>query len=297
MIRFTEFIAEGVTATTRQGITHLQDMRPEEFVKWVREVRAAGGVLSNYKTVMKIDGLGARFGRAANGKVFFEGSRTGPIFDSGAFSAHAIGKGARQEIVLRAKHYDDMLEVFKRGQFMRAVPNDAKIVCEIFYNPMGTQDGANGITFVTVKYDKTKLGSLMSIMPYTVLEASTGRGHPLKDAILAALYKESNDKIRIINPNLRMTSIDVRGVIDTVATIKDEALAVIRSRKHADREAKQNILSVIQNAKNELADYILAHPGVEGKFKLGTEIEGIVLHINDKPYKITTPEFKASKRK
>lgn len=296
MLSFSEFIKEEVAATTRQGIAHLQDMKPEEFISWVKSVKAAGSVLSDYKTVMKIDGLGARFGRAANGQIFFEGSRTGPIFDSGAFSAHAIAKGSAEEIVLRAKHYDDMLEIFKTAKFMQVIPNDTKVVCEIFYNPMARED-EDGITYVTVKYDKTKLGSLMSIMPYTILQASTGIEHPRKQEILDALYKQSNDKIRIIDPNLKMRTIDVSGIIDTVSTLEDGALQIIKSRKAADKEARQNILSIIQKAKDELAAYLLAHPGIEGKFKLGKNIEGIVIHINDKPFKITTDEFKASKRK
>jgi hypothetical protein len=296
IISFKEFIAESVATTTRQGITHLQDMKPEEFVSWIKSVKAAGGVLSNYKTVMKIDGLGARFGRDSSGKIFFEGSRTGPIFDSGAFSAHAIAKGASDEIVLRAKHYDDMLELFKTADFMKAVPNDTKVVCEIFYNPMAKEE-EDGITFVTVKYDKTKLGSLMSIMPYTVLQASTGLEHPDKKKILDDLYKKSNEKIKIIDPNLKMGSIDISGIINTVATIEDGALEILKSRKAIDRDAKQNILDIIQKAKNDLASYLLAHPGIEDKFKLGQNIEGIVIHVNDKPFKITTDEFKASKRK
>lgn len=296
MIRFSKFLKEEVTTTTRQGIVHLQDMKPEEFIGWIKGVKAAGGVLTDYKTVMKIDGLGARFGRAANGQPFFEGSRTGPIFDSGAFSAHAIAKGAAEEIVLRAKHYDDMLELFKNASFMKAVPEDTKVVCEIFYNPMA-QDDDDGIAYVTVKYDKSKLGSLMSIMPYTILQASTGLEHPRKEEILAALYKESNDKIQIINPNLKMHSIDVSGIIDTASTLEDGALEVIKSRKAADKEAKQNILAIIQKAKDELASFLLAHPGIEDKFKLGPNIEGIVIHINSKPYKVTTNAFKASKRK
>jgi hypothetical protein len=296
MLSFKEFIEEQVAPTTRQGITHLQDMKPEEFISWIKEVKAAGGILSNYKVVMKIDGLGARFGKAKDGRPFFEGSRTGPIFDSGAFSAYALAKGASEEILLRAKHYDDMLEIIKNAEFMKVIPNDTKIVCEIFYNPMAHED-EDGITFVTVKYDKSKLGKLMSIMPYTVLQASTGLEHPQKQEILNALYKQSNDEIRIIDPNLKMHSIDINGIIDTVHTLDDDALRILKSRKASDREAKQNILAIIQKAKDELAKYLLAHPGIEGKFKLGPNIEGIVIHINNKPFKITTDEFKASKRK
>lgn len=296
MITFKQFIIfEDVAATKRKGIPHLQKMPPEEFIKWVKEVKQqAKGILSNYKVVMKIDGLGARFGKDRSGRVFFEGSRTGPVFDSGAFSSYAKQKGASEEIILRAKHYDDMLEIFKKSDFMKVIPNNTKVICEIFYNPMAKEDD-DGITFVTVKYDKSKLGKLMSIMPYDVIEANSGSPHPEKDKILENLYEQSNENIKFINPNLKMREINISGIIDTVATLDDDSLRIINSRKKSDHDAKQNLLAIIQKAKDELADYLLSHPGIEDKFKLGPNIEGIVMHINDQPYKITTKEFKQSK--
>lgn len=242
-------------------------------------------------------GLGARFGKDLNGKPFFEGSRTGPVFDSGAFSAYARGKSDDVEMISRAEHYDNMLEIVKSKSFMDAVPNNTKIVSEIFYNPMA-QESDMGITFVTIQYDKRKLGSLMTIMPYTVLQADTGIEHPQKESILKALYAKSDDKIKIINPNLKFTEIDVSIFANAASAIPDDALSILKSRKMVDKPAKQNLLNMIQKIKDDLADYLLDHPGIEGKFKLGPEIEGVVLHLPDKngtaPYKITTPEFKSS---
>jgi hypothetical protein len=153
-----------------------------------------------------------------------------------------------------------------------------------------------GITFVTVQYDKKKLGSLMSIMPYTVLQADTGMEHPEKDTILKALYLKSDDKIKIIDPNLKFTEIDVSIFADAANAIPENAITIIKSLKRADKPAKQNLLNVIQKIKDDLADYLLSHPGIEGKFKLGPDIEGIVLHLPSKegttPYKITTHDFK-----
>lgn len=300
MISFRAFVklTEEVAASRRQGITHLHEMKPEQFVQWMKSVKTElGGVLKNIKAVMKIDGLGARFGRAENGKPFFEGSRTGPIFDTGAFSAYARSKTDDVGMIARAEHYDNMLELFKTSSFMDAIPNNTKVVCEIFYNPMAKESDV-GITFVTVQYDKKKLGSLMSIMPYTVLQADTGMEHPDKDAILKALYSQSNDKIKIINPNLKFTEIDVSVYANAASAIPEDALTILKSRKPADRPAKQNLLNIIQKIKDDLADYLLSHPGIEGKFKLGPEIEGVVLHLPDKegtsPYKITTQDFKAA---
>jgi|PlaIllAssembly_1097288.scaffolds.fasta_scaffold00009_12 hypothetical protein len=301
MIRFRDFIAiqEEVVASRRQGITHLQEMKPEEFVAWMRTVKTElGGILKNVKAVMKIDGLGARFGKDANGRPFFEGSRTGPVFDSGAFSAHARGKTDDVEMIARAVHYDNMLEIFKKEDFMSALPNNTKVVCEIFYNPMA-EETEKGIKFVTVSYDKSRLGSLMTIMPYTVLDASSGHDSPDKSSILKSLYQKSSDKIKIIDPNLKFTEIDVSVYADAASVYSDESLQILKSRKATDRADKQNLLNALQKIKDDLADYLLTHPGIEGKFKLGPEIEGVVLHLPDRatgtaPYKITTDAFKAS---
>lgn len=300
MISFRKFLKlnEEVSTSRRQGIQHLTDMKPEQFIQWMKTVKnETMGVLKNIKCVCKIDGLGAKFGKDINGKPFFEGSRTGPVFDSGAFSAYARSRTDDVEMIARAEHYDNMLEIFKSNSFMDAVPQNTKIVCEIFYNPMAKETDL-GITFVTIQYDKKKLGSLMTIMPYTVLQADTGIEHPQKESILKALYSKSNDKIKIINPNLKFTEIDVSVFANSASAIPDNALSILKSRKQSDKPAKQNLLNMIQKIKDDLADYLLKHPGIEGKFKLGPEIEGVVLHLPDKvgtvPYKITTPEFKTA---
>lgn len=300
MISFRAFVrlTEEVATTRRQGIQHLTDMKPEQFVQWMKTVRTEmSGVLKNIKAVMKIDGLGFRCGKDKSGKVFIEGSRTGPISDEGAFSAYARGKTDDIEIISRAVHYDDILKLFQTSDFMSAVPKNTKIVAELFYNPMAKESDM-GITFVTVQYDKRKLGSLMSIMPYTVLQADTGMEHPDKAAILKALYSKSDDKIKIIDPNLKFTEIDVSVYANAASVIPEDTLAILKSRKPADKPAKQNLLNIIQKIKDDLADYLLKHPGIEGKFRLGPEIEGVVLHLPGKegtsPYKITTQDFKSA---
>ena len=299
MKTFRQFIDEQVSSTRRVGIQHLQQMDPIKFVEWLRDVKnETKGILKDIKCVAKIDGLGARFGKDSNGRPFFEGSRTGPIFDSGAFSAHARGKTDDVEMITRATHYDDMLEIFKTADFMSALPNNTKVVCEIFYNPMA-EETEKGIKFVTVNYDKNKLGSLMTIMPYTVLDASTGHDSPDKISILKELYKKSSTKIKIIDPNLKFNEIDIKIYADAASVYSDESLAILKSRKAVDKADKQNLLNALQKIKDDLADYLLAHPGIEGKFKLGPEIEGVVLHLPDRasgtaPYKITTDAFKAS---
>ena len=217
-------------------------------------------------------GIGFRCGKDSDGKIYIEGSRTGPIFDEGSFSSYAKGKTDDIEIIARAVHYDNILVKIKSASFMKAVPNNTKIVCELFYNSMSEMN-EKGIKFVTITYDKTKLGSEMTILPYTILESSSGKEHPEKDEILSNLYKQSNDKIKIIDPNLNFTEIDINTWIDPISTISDDSLLILKSRKAADKENKQNLLNIIQQMKDEMGDYLLNHPGIEGKFKLGSDIE------------------------
>lgn len=276
MISFKKFLRlhEEVVSTRRQGIQHLQEMPPEIFIQWMRSVRnELGGVLKNIKSVMKIDGIGFRFGKDISGKVFIEGSRTGPISEVGAFSAYARNKTDNVEIIARAVHYDNILELFKNLEIMKSLPSNTKVVSELFYNPMA-KENETGITFVSVQYDKSKLGSLMTIMPYTVLQADIGLEHLQKEMILKNLYSESNDKVKIIDPNLKFEEIDITAFVEPASTITDSSLEIVKSRKQSDRVEKQNILNIIQKIKDDLSDYLLSHPGIEGKFKLDQKSRG-----------------------
>ena len=296
MKSFQEYLIEqspDVVETRRSNMVHFQDMKPIEFINFLREIKdTMGGKLTDLKTVMKVDGLGYRFGRDRNGRIFVEGSRTGPIFDDKAFSTYAKEHSIDPEVIARAEHYDDILSLFKNQSFMRVVPDDRKVVCEIFYNPMAVES-ETGITFVTVEYDKTKLGKMMTILPYNVTVASTGDPAPDEQRIINDLLSQSNSDIKILNPRLKMGTIDINAFIDPVLSLGPNAINVLISRKAVDKPSKEIILGVINKAKDELAEYLLDHPEIVGKYNLGPNIEGIVLHIRGKVFKITTPEFKS----
>ena len=299
MIRsFKQHLVEDVMATTRQNMLHLQKMKDIDFIDFIQDVSSAmKGKLKNIKVALKIDGLGARFGKDAKGKPFFESSRSGPVFNPDSFSAYAKSRGSTGEMMLRALHYDDLFKQVVNSKAMSAVPADAKVITEIFYNPMAALDD-EGITFVTVKYDKNKLGSLMTLFPHAVVYSSTGKPHPDGDKILKAIVATSNDKIRVIDPSLSMQGdIDVSGMIDPILSLGKDARVTLTSLKHGDKESKANIRAVIQRVKDEVADYILNHEHILDKLKLGPDIEGLVLTIGGRDIKVTTPQFKASKAK
>lgn len=298
MKSFTQYLKEEAVATKRQNMLHLQKMKDEEFIEFVRKVKnEMGGKLADVKVSLKVDGAGARFGKDANGKVFFEGSRTGPIYEPKSFSTHAKSKGYEGEMLVRAGHYDDIFDIVTKSDFIKTLPNNTKVVCELFYNPMGEMSD-DGIKFVTVKYDKKKLGKVMTIVPFSVLVASTGQKHAYSSEIIKSLYKQSDEDIKFIDPSLTTSGqIDISAFVDPVLSLNQHSLNILRSRKAEDKAAKENIKALIQNVKNALAEYILKHENILDKFKLGPDIEGLVLNINGQDVKVTTPEFKASKAK
>ena len=298
MKTFAQFISEDAIATKRINMIHLQKMRDEDFIEFVQSIKSTmNGKLENLKVQIKADGIGSRFGRDAAGKVFYEGSRTGPIYTPKAFSAHARGRGATGEILARAEHYDDIFDIITSSKFAADLPPDTKVVCEIFYNPMG-QIEDDGIKFISIKYDRNKLGRVMSIIPFAAISASTGE--PLANAaeIIDGLFKYSTDDIKFIDAKLQTAgSIDISALVDPIMSLNTDSLTILKSRKAADREAKENLRSIIQRVKDAIADYILNHENILDKFKLGPDIEGLVLDINGQTVKVTTPEFKASKQK
>lgn len=298
MKSFTQYLKEEAVATKRQNMLHLQKMKDEEFIEFVRKVKSEmGGKLADVKVSLKVDGAGARFGKDANGKVFFEGSRTGPIYEPKSFSTHAKSKGYEGEMLMRAGHYDDIFDIVTQSDFIKTLPNNTKVVCELFYNPMG-EISDDGIKFVTVKYDKKKLGKVMTIVPFSVLVASTGQKHAYSSEIIKSLYNKSNEDIKFIDPSLTTSGqIDISAFVDPVLSLNQHSLDILKSRKTADKAAKENIKALIQNVKNALAEYILKHENILDKFKLGPDIEGLVLNIDGQDVKVTTAEFKASKVK
>ncbi len=296
MITFKQYLAEEVMASKRKSLVHLQQMKPIEFLQWAKGIHMdTGGVLKNLNVTLKVDGLGARFGKSDDGQFFFEGSRTGPIFKEKAFSSHAKEKGSKDEVVKRAMHYDDMFDLLKAAAVTKAVPAGAKVVCEIFYNPIGTHTEGSSV-FVSIKYDTSKLGKVMSIIPITVLNASTGEEHDDRDAIMKKLYAASSNDVKVIDPSLKSKSIDIKAQIKDVVKYGDAEIELLQSRKAADKPGKEALIGALQDAKDALAQYLLDHPGIEGKDKLGKDIEGLVMNVNGSPVKVTTQDFKDKKK-
>lgn len=287
---------ENVLTTKRTSMLHLQKMCDLEFVRLMQSLD--DGKLKNTSISLKVDGAGARFGKDVRGRPFFEGSRTGPIFEPKSFTTYVKGKGITDEAQLkRASHYDDMFDIIVSSAFVERLPNDTKVIVELFYNPMG-EETKEGIKFVSVSYDKSKIGNIMTIFPFSAVCASNSSLHPNRKEIVENLYVQSNKDLLFIDPLLDVSEdIDLSSKIAPLFDMKDSDFNLLVSRKTTDKEAKTSLKCVIQKVKEDVADFILNHKNILNKFKLGQEIEGLVLNIEGQNIKITTHDFKAHKVK
>ena len=295
MLSFKEFLNEQSVATSkRQGIQHFQDMKPIEFINWLNEVKKTHkGILKGIKVNLKVDGGNFKIGKDSNGTPFVEGSRTGPIFDDNAFSRHALSSNKSEEIVTRAFHYDKVAELLKKSKLMKALPNDSKLIFELFYNPMG-KDLGNHIQFVTVQYDKAKLGDIITVIPYNCVYASTGQPRPDEQEIISEIEKQSSKDIRVVSPRLGFSGVDLNGIIDPINQFDDEAKRIITSRKKADKEQKSALLQILAQIKQKIYDELLLNPKyLDGLDRICNpdDNEGICLFLPHGTFKMTSQKF------
>ena len=312
IISFKEYILnEEVAANKRQGLTHLRKMKPADFLDWLKSVKdEAKGIIGSHNTKanLKVDGSGFHLGKDSNGKPFIEGSRTGPQFDPGVFTNYAKNKHSPDspiylDVMKRSGHYDDILRLFisssKLKKLRDAIPNGAKVYCELFYNPMAEMEDSTGIQFVTIKYDKKKIGSLMTLALYGVKESETGKPHPNEKEIMKAVMSASTSEVKVVSSSLSFTDkgIDIKTEINLLDTLLDdinETKRIATSRKKIDKEKKMNVLSVIDAVKEKLESKILFNPEICDQDRLCdiSSGEGLVLHLNTgQSIKIINPYF------
>jgi hypothetical protein len=301
MITFRQYLAEEseseIAKTKRQGIVHFQDMKPVEALQFLRKIKdEMKGKLKDIPVTLKVDGGSLRFGKDKKGEYFLETGNSGPIQSKKAFSTFNRDKGVTSEVIIqRAMHYDDIYDHIEDSKIWETLPNDAKVSCEILYNPMGEEVEDDHLKFVSVKYNAHKLGKLMTLVPITVTVSSTGAAHPDKDKIIDDLLSQSDKDIKIISPKLKPLTLDVEAHLKPLESIGEDAEQILKSLKHADKPLKLEYQVILNAIKARVADAIMQHP-IKGRDVIGDEIEGYVVELDGKLYKVTTPKFKQAKK-
>lgn len=301
----TESIQEAVATSKRKGVVHLEKMKDLDFLQFVEEIQDQQGSsfdLANVKMTVKIDGLGGRFGKDANGEPFFESSRSGPIKTAGAFSKHMQDQGTDDpEKLARAEKYDSLFE-----EIMDLISdvdrelgddflNNTKVHCEILYTPMATETAEGKLKYVSVEYDKLPDQVQLAVVPLFVEQADTGSDHPRNDEIKQQLNQlgRMNDAMFIDNTVLQKGKLDVTHILQPLDNIQ-ELKSVVQSRKRKGTEAdrKQEVKAVLGAMKQQIAQEVIENPNIVGKYTLGDDYEGIILYTNNGPVKVTSPKFR-----
>lgn len=292
-------IKEAAPNYKRKGIPHIYnpgstvEMKDAEFIQMAKEIAAMNGKLDNAPINLKVDGAGIRFGKDEQGRPFFMTSKvTEPkyIDNYGDFANYAQSTGQEQDRIEFASNYDEALKAIVTSDFMKEIPNDTIVQAEMLYTPMGKTD-SDGVTFVNIPYDPSKLGRVMTLVPFSVRQFSTGE--PRKDAskIKQALLRTSNKDIKMVNNQLKKENLDVSKIVNPIARNADQLLAAVKSRGESEQKTKAK--EILSTARKQLSDAIIKSPNLVGKDQLGSNIEGLVINMPSGILaKVTSSEMK-----
>jgi len=289
-----------VVQSKRKGIVHLEKMKDIDFLDLLDELRDDTGeklTLNNIPMTVKIDGFGSRFGKSEDGRGFYETSRTGPKFGRGTFLKYHQEKGTQDpEILQRAEMFDGLQDRFMTligvidDRLGKDFLNDVKVHVEVLYLPFATEQEDGRLKFVGISYDKLPEDVELALVPLFAEIGSTGETHPKSAQIIRTLKKLGviGDTMFIDNSLTTNGEIDVTGMIPPLENLETLRNMILSNKRDAKKEAAE----ALQPVKDDLANYIIDHPGILGKDILGRDYEGIILNTNQGPIKITSKEQK-----
>lgn len=286
MISFKNYLEEAVAQMKRESMIHFRDMPDDVFDLFLSELKKQKGILKpDTKIYAKLDGFPVKFGLDESGKFFLETSSSGPKYEpdflkftENKLKAQEELKGVnkrRDEMLHRGASYDEVFDILSNLKVLKSFGTNFKIYAEVMFNKLGkTAEDGKSVKFVSVAYDKSKLGSDITIFPYRVLEADTNSVHPDSDTIIKKFISTSNSKTKIYPAKLE--------IVDSVGINLNSVLKSTTDKK----ELKNNIAAYLLAARDKIPDM----------YQLGDNIEGIVIWVGNKEYKITTKDFQEHKK-
>ena len=292
-------LKEASPSYKRKGIPHIynpgnsMEMKDAEFIALCNEIMEMGGKLDGAPINLKVDGAGVRFGKDEQGKPFFMTSRvTEPKYaeNYGDFVKYGQSTGQTNEQLARTKQYDEALKIIVNANFMKDIPADTIIQAEMLFVPMGQKE-KDGIKFVNIPYDATKIGSVMTLVPFSIAQYSTGQARSDATKIKQALIKDSTSQLKIVNNRLPQDNIDVSSIVNPIAQKADVLLAAVQAR--GNNEKKTKVKEILTHARKQLSETIMNSPNLRGKDQLGNMIEGLVVNFpSGKMAKVTSQHMK-----
>ncbi len=292
-----------VKAQLRKNMPHLKDLKPLDFLDLLDELHDGNGnfKLQNIPLNVKVDGFGGRFGKNAEGKPFMGTSNTEPRYKAGFVDYHKQKGTTDPEVLARSQLFDDLF-----NQMMSAIKlvdsklgadflNDKQVTCEVLFLPFATRTPEGKLKFVGIAYDELPKGVQLALVPFRVVQASTGEDIPEAQEIVKQLtgLGQQGSVMFIDNSLTQNEALDVTAIVPPLENI-DEFKSVMSDagtkKDRASVELRRSVAAALDPIKVALEKAIIADPNIVGKDLLGKDYEGIVINSRLGPIKITSQE-------
>ncbi len=294
-----------VQAQLRKGMPHLRDLKPADFLDLVDELRSEGGrfKLQNIPLNVKIDGFGGRFGKNSEGKPFMGTSRTEPRYTAGFVDYHRQKGTTDPEVLGRAANFDKLFDEMMTAIKMvdsKLGPDflvDKQVTCEVLFLPFATQTEEGKLKFVGIEYDQLPQGVNLVLVPFRVVEASTGQDVPNEDKIVQELADlgQNGSVMFMSNRLVQKEGLDVTKIIsplDNLDELKQIVSDTAGKRDRASLELRREVEAKLKPVQIALEKAIDEDPNIVGKDNLGQDYEGIVINSRLGPIKVTSQRQK-----
>ena len=292
-----------VKSQLRKGMPHLHDLKPADFLDLLDELHDGNGnfKLQNIPLNVKVDGFGGRFGKNAEGKPFMGTSRTEPRYTAGFLDYHQKKGTQDPEILGRAKKFDDLFnEMMNAVQLVDSKLGtdfliNKQVTCEVLFLPFAIPQDDGRLKYVGIAYDELPKGVQLALVPFRVVDATTGEDLPDADSIVKELtgLGQQGSVMFIDNSLTQNEALDVTAIVPPLENI--EALKKIVSdtagkRDRASLELRREVETELLPIKERLEAAIIKDPNIVGKDMLGQDYEGIVINSRLGPIKVTSQE-------
>lgn len=289
--------APEVQAQFRKNMPHLRDLKSIDFLDLLDEIHDGNGSfkLQNIPLNVKVDGFGGRFGKNADGQPFMATSNTTPKYQAGFVKYHQEKGTTDPDILGRAELFDQLF-----GEMMNAVKLvdsqlgedflvDKQVTCEVLYLPFATETPEGKLKFVGIAYDKLPKGVQLALVPFRVVNASTGEDVPGAQGIVKQLTKlgRQGSVMFIDNSLTQQEALDVTALVPPLENL-EQFKAMLQDPSKGSLKRKQEVAAALEPVKLALEKAIGEDPNILGKDLLGKDYEGIVINSRLGPIKVTS---------
>ena len=292
-----------VQAQLRKGMPHLHDLKAPDFLDLLDEIHDGNGrfKLENIPLNVKVDGFGGRFGKDADGRPFMGTSRTPPRYEATFLKYHQEKGTTDPEILGRAQMFDDLFKEMMNA--IKLVDNklgpkfliNKQVTCEVLFLPFATETPEGRLKFVGIHYDKLPKGVELALVPFHVVEASSGSPVEGDQEFINQLLKVGKQgSVMFINNRLTQNEgldvTEIINVLDNIEELKQIVADTAGKRDRVSMQLKKEVEEQLQPIKEKLEQAIIEDPNIIGKDMLGKDYEGIVINSRLGPIKITSQE-------